>query len=61
MGFVHRSAECITACSGAGLVLVWLSIRALLTFAFEGGPNFPDMLVGSVGGEAAVGIAMYGH
>ena len=39
-------------------MLVRLAIRALLIFAFESGSDFPDTLVGSVGGKTAVGIAM---
>jgi hypothetical protein len=38
-------------------VFVRLAIRALLTSAFESGSDFPDTLVGSVGGKTAVGIA----
>ena len=50
--------ECIAARSGAGLVLVRLSIRALLAFAFKSDSDLPDTLVESVGEETAVGIAM---
>ncbi len=50
--------ECIAARSGAGHMLVRLSIRALLAFAFKSDSDLPDTLVESVGGETAVGIAM---